>query len=516
MWIAALPLLLEACMTAKNFNAQIDKPHSVSELRADVDYVHRKLVSLHPSLYLYISKERLDREFDSLKVSITHPMTANTFYFGLSRVVASVRQGHTRLMPLTPMLSPRQMAKAACNGVSPLARLDLELFGDTLYVVKNDSTKPLLKAGTAIMSADSVTPASLIAEYRGTFTSDGYNTTFTDRLPGKKFAYFLYYRRGFRDSIPCTLRCNDTLRNVWLKPLPAAQNIPKEDMRAVGQANAEKKLRGYDGVTKSYSKTLWFANSDSSVAVMKISDFEKGKYKKFYAESFAKIALAKSKALVIDLRDNTGGQLSDINCLYSYLTDTIAALTDSTEVASRTSLWHVINFRNQTPLTNVVQGILMPLFPAWMVYTYLGTHKAANGKYYCNFMNSRIKPQKNNRFEGKVYVLINGCCFSASSIISAELQGTGRAVFAGSETGGALNGCVAGLMPVFRLPHTKLPLRFGFMRMQPVHHSGKGGRGIFPDVSIVPTLKDRIAGRDPELQWAVDDATGKHTSTSNY
>lgn len=57
--------------------------------------------------------------------------------------------------------------------------------------------------------------------------------------------------------------------------------------------------------------------------------------------------------------------------------------------------------------------------------------------------------------------------FSVSSIISSNLKGSKRAVFVGEETGGAYNGCVAGSIPIYTLPNTKLRLRLGLAVIKP-------------------------------------------------
>ena len=106
-------------------------------------------------------------------------------------------------------------------------------------------------------------------------------------------------------------------------------------------------------------------------------------------------------------------------------------------------------------------------------------------------------------FDGKVFVLINGGSFSASCIISSNLQATGRAVFVGEETGGAFNGTVAGRMPLLELPKSKLPLRLGLMDIRPVHRTEQEGRGIMPNVEIIPTAEQRVNGDDPELEYVL-------------
>lgn len=131
-------------------------------------------------------------------------------------------------------------------------------------------------------------------------------------------------------------------------------------------------------------------------------------------------------------------------------------------------------------------------------------HKDKNGK---NIYATQTKPRKVNKnsFKGKIYVLINGGSFSASSIISSNLKGSKRATFVGEETGGAYNGTVAGFMPLVKLPNSELKVRIGLMLIAPHYKTEINGRGIFPDAPIIPTLQDRIKGNDPEMDWVMNE-----------
>ena len=124
--------------------------------------------------------------------------------------------------------------------------------------------------------------------------------------------------------------------------------------------------------------------------------------------------------------------------------------------------------------------------PLYYSYIFFKVHKNADGNYYYR---SNTKPEKKdeNAFGGKLYVMINGGSFSASSIISSNLKGSKRATFVGEETGGAYNGCVAGQMPMIKLPYSKIQMRVGLVAIKPFYSSELDGRGIFPDKEI----KDR-------------------------
>jgi Periplasmic protease len=514
IWVVLLffIVVMYGCVSVETYNRQLRTPKSVSALRSDVDFVHHKLEKLHPSLCRYISRPELDRKFDSLKTAITSPMTSNEFFFRLSPVVASVRQGHTRVFPLTRRLTKQEMIKARKNGASPVMKLHLGWVDHRLYLLKTTASDSTLKPGLEILSLDSITPQQLFAKYTPTFASDGFNTTFHDRLFNKKFASYFYFEKGMRDSVLCSVSDGGVVRSVWLKSPDQRKKETEKSLSSPSDAEKQKerefehqkKVQGYDALTGQFSKNMGFVGQDSSIAVLTVKDFVKGKYKRFYADSFRKIDSIRSRVLVLDLRDNTGGDLSDIQCLYSYLAEKNFRFVKPATVASKTSLWHDDYFNVSSPSQFVLRILGTP---GWLVYNTfitLITHKKADGRYYFYYPPIWQKHPKDNRFKGKVFVLINGCSFSASSIISANLKGSGRALFVGEETGGAYNGCVAGQMPSFTLPGSKLKMSFGLLEVATPYASTPDGRGVMPDVSVVPTLDDRLKGVDPELQWVID------------
>ena len=104
-------LSLNSCISVKKYNERLEKPISSEKLKQDIDYAYLKLQKLHPTLYTYILKEKLDYKFDSLKNTIHQPLKPLEFYFKLAPVVAEVRQGHLRLVPPEKKLTKKEIKK---------------------------------------------------------------------------------------------------------------------------------------------------------------------------------------------------------------------------------------------------------------------------------------------------------------------------------------------------------------------------------------------------------------------
>ncbi len=513
-------VLLASCASVKKYNSQINTLKSAEQLKADVDYVYKRLQKLHPKLYWYISKKDLDYKFDSLKATINAPMTSNEFFFKLAPVVSSVKQGHMRMYPLIKLLTRKETKAFNKKGGSPLSQFTYEVLDNRLYIIKNNSSDTTIKVGSEVVSVNGIKPQEVFSKFKNTFTSDGYNRTFYSRVYGWQFSNFFYTYTGERDSVVYQLNYNDTITNVFLKR--GKRNVAKGEGKIKEKTKVEKALAkresknearkklllGYNPQTKNYSKNLHLMVPDSSIAVMKINDFSRGMYRQFYRNSFKKLDSLKTKTLILDLRDNPGGRLKEIGNLYSYLADTSFYLVDRMEVTSRSS-FILGGYTRSTPL--VIKALSFTIgLPFLMVR--LARVKKAENKYYFSLSESKLKQPNSKSFKGKVYVLINGGSFSASSILSSDLKGSKRATFVGEETGGAFNGCIAGRMPIFTLPESKLKIHFGLGLIQPHFRIEQDGRGILPDVAIAPTIHDRLKGNDPELNWILEDIKGQHKS----
>ena len=102
---------LLSCVSVKKYNERLEKPISIEKLKLDVDFTHQKLQKLHPNLYWYISKDKLDDKFDSLKTTITKPLKPSEFHLKLAPIVADVKEGHLRLVPLEKKLTRKEIKK---------------------------------------------------------------------------------------------------------------------------------------------------------------------------------------------------------------------------------------------------------------------------------------------------------------------------------------------------------------------------------------------------------------------
>ncbi len=522
IYLSFLILLISSCGSLEKYNAEILELHTPVELHEDIDKTYIRLKRAHPKLYQYISKEELDFKFDSLKKSIVSPMSSKAFYNSMAPVVKTIGQGHIGLS--SPNLRrTKEERKEYKDKKFNFNTLQFENVENKVFVTKAKGVDSLL-IGSEVLKLENETTQELIARYNRNIASDGYNTTLFDRIVASRLNRFYKMDKGFLDSLKVTFKQRDSVFSKtfkWenkkkkqdslserqkdslaaIKPIKltkAERKIKKDSLKAVREFN---KVYGYNSQSDTFNRDLRFVGKDSTVAVIKILNFTNGDFKTFYKETFKTLDSLKTKTLIIDLRDNTGGRVREINEFYGYLTDQEYVMYNPSEVTSRTPLMKSLMSNTNSGFTKAIGIAIAPIIvPLEVLRT-----KKKDGKLYYRLHGVRPLAPKELNFKGDVYVLINGSSFSASSLLSTNLKRDHRATFVGQETGGAQNGTVAGMTRGYEMPNSKVKIRMGVMQVESPYKVTPDGYGIMPDLEITPTVADRKAGVDPEIEWILKD-----------
>lgn len=503
-------LVSTGCLSVERYNAHLERELTVEQQLKDVNFVQRKLNKNHPKLDWYVSQEEINFRFDSLKSTLNQSLTPNEFFLKLQPVVSKIRHGHTDIIPLFAKNSKKEL-KRIKNSTGPLSQITTFWQNDSLYLIHTKTKDSLIRPGAVILKIDSLSPTYYVRKFQHSFYGDGFNSSyFENRLNRTFFSYYYNLENPIKDSVLFVLSSHGKTVPYWAKRTfknPEEKNknqSPKDTVRLQVQKKTTvvNKLKSYEfsynKSNKSYARILSFPTNDSTFALLRVSTFSYGDYTKDYKEIFKIIKNHNVKNLVVDLRNNGGGRLADSFQLFSYF------VPNQDEFLGKQTIVKPSAF----------QQAVVSLFPKWSrplaypvsLLTHLITRKDKDG-YYIKPQLSRIRDKNpENVFHGNLYVIINGGSFSASSLISSNLKGFHRAYLVGEETGGDANGSVAGIMPKYELPNSKLKLNIGTVFLEPkFYHSSTKGHGIYPDKEIKTTLEDRIKNIDPQLSWIISD-----------
>ncbi len=447
------------------------------KLIADFRLARQALEEGHSGIYRYTSKQELDSLFDRAEKSLIRPMNAVEFYRILAPMVAAVKCGHTGVG------LPEEMQKANSTKAL-LLPLQIHVLAGRIYVVRDFSDGAATLAGREIRAINGVPAAKIVETMLATTSGDGDSQTCRiSRMNGWTLARRLPALFGLHSPYEVTVwdaKENREARvNLEGKELPRLQEAARarfpQDQR--GQKAGEFELK-----------------DDGKIAVMKINGFggfmdtaRKKSLREFYRESFEVMNARGTKSLILDLRDNGGGEDELGKLLLSYLLDEPFKYYDDLVINARQFAFQ--KFTNHTE----------PL-PADPLEAQPG------GKYrMVKHPNWGMQQPSKPTFHGKVLILINGGSFSTTSEFLSQAHFHKRATFIGEESGGGYYGNTSGPSLRVTLPNTKVQLEVPLMAyyMAVSGYQAKA-HGVVPDCPVEYTIEELLEGKDKELALALE------------
>jgi hypothetical protein len=353
--------------------------------------------------------------------------------------------------------------------------LRLYIQGDKAFVLGGYGDVQI-KPGSEILGINNQPVSEIIRTILPCSFSDGRNTTFKFIESSRFFSGYYANMIGAPDSFHIQYS-DGTIKTVTLAAIP----FEKIEAFQKSKESNESQIKPYE---------LTFSGSD--IAILTIRSFWMGSdknFRKFLKESFSSLREKGAQNLIIDLRDNEGGNDARGAWLLSYLMDKDFRYYDRLEMTTDKKY----SFAKNAYLPKFY-GILRRLISHTDSGTYLWKHSK----------NLKIQKPAKEHFDGRVIVLINGASFSVTSEFAAAAHYYKRATFIGEETGGGYYGDNSGTFAIVTLPNSRLnigiPLVGYYMAVKdypwPAH-------GVIPDVRVNPTVEDILNGNDIVMKTAV-------------
>ncbi len=400
-------------------NDRLPKSNYLEDLDQLVDSIRIN----HPQPYEFISKSDFDNQIALIKASITDSTTISEFAWICNSIAATVGCLHTSTNSRNINFSPNQFFP-----------VKVHYSNAKLFVTAPDALNTELTRGTEILSINGVDIAELKNGISRHISSDGYNQGFIDAIINRYFGYFAAFQLNFPPVYKVEVMDGHARKELLI-------NHKTPDETEASESTSIKDLDFSIDPAEQIAKIgiKSFVYYDERLPI----------FKSFIDSCFTQIEQNNIGNVVIDLRDNGGGDPFCAAHLLQYISKK--------------------SFRY---------------------------YKKGSTTYYKS-LEKKINPFK-NRFKGNLFVLINSGCASTTGHLSSILKYNHIGILIGSETG-ATYSCNANNI-TFKLKHSGIDA-FVATKIYQTDVSGfKKSQGIVPDYPVLRSIDDILSERDVEME----------------
>lgn len=454
--------------------------YAPEELQEDLNIFRNILEESHPGLYWFTPKEEMDRYFTQIQSELTDSLSLRAFRTRLMYLAEKIKCGHTAVG------FSKAYTRYLDTAMEKAFPLSMYFWKDSAMVWNNlNRSDSLLKRGAIVLEIDQKPVTQIRDEMFEYLVGDGYSVSGKYQSLNNGFAGMWKNIYGLKDSVNIVfLDSAGILHHTYVAPFD-----PSKDSAFV-RRRREQQERGRTPEKASVLERRRNLQADTATraAYMMLGSFSRGyRLKSFFRESFKYLERENMEHLIIDLRNNGGGEAGNAVNLLRYISKTPFRLADSLYAIKKGSAYSK-HLKNYTAY--------------WLMMSMV-TRKRNDGKFHFGYFERKeFRPYKKRHFNGQVYLLTGGNTFSAASIFVKKLKGQDNVVIIGEETGGGAYGNSAWMIPDAVLPHTGIRFRLPKFRMVMDASEVAEGRGVMPDIEVFPTSESIKKGTDLKLEKA--------------
>jgi hypothetical protein len=457
---------------------------SAQQLQADFAVLKRAYEELHPGLYRYNSKARMEANFKALETELNRDLTLQQAYVAFSIFLAKIKCGHSYPNFYN---QPKDIADALFKGQDKLP-FYFRWINRRMIITENFSEDARLKAGTEVLSINGV-PVRIVLERlmtiaRADGSNDAKRISYLEVLGENNYeAFDVYFPMFFppasnRFELRVKEFATGSLKTLNVKALTYEQRL------APIKAKVEARRDGGN-------EPVWeFKFLDERTAYLRMPTWalfnSKWDWEKFLESSFDQLAEKKTANLIIDLRGNEGG-LSVGDVILSRLITRDLRLEQ---------FKRLVRYRKASE-------DLLPYLDTWDKSFKDWGESAVDFKdgFYTlkryNDKDGNIIKASSRPYKGRAFVLVDASNSSATFEFAQTAQQNKLATLVGQSTGGNQLGINGGAFFFLRLPNSKIEIDLPLIGFFP--SGARPDAGLLPDVPVESNVKDAGRGVDTEL-----------------
>jgi C-terminal processing protease CtpA/Prc len=444
-----------------------------AEIRADLADLYRHLQSAHYDLYARVPRSDYDRLFRRSLLEIRGPETRFEVGRRFQRFVAFGRVAHARIDE-----NYRAYSAYLASGGKAFP-LTLKSIGGSVYVASDSSGLEEVAVGDEVVGLNGKSIHSWLARARRNLSAD--NDYMANALIELDLPMLLWLELGPRLDFALTIRRGHG-RSANLS-LPARS---REEMQAAAKAEPPRlDLSLRDRSARMLAGRIAYLRPGPfyNVEAAATAPYDNRDFRRFIDASFEQFLGAGADRLIIDLRDNPGGDSSFSDIMVGWFAARPYRFASRFRI--KASPEAVESNRRRLQAGGDSTGTST---------RYAELYAKAGAGEIVDFQIPTAAPREGRRFTGRVYVLINRNSFSNAVAVAATIQDYRFGIIAGEETSDLAT--TYGAMENFTLKRTKLDV--GFPKALIVRPNGSmAARGVVPDLAIPTPLRE--SPEDPVL-----------------
>jgi len=409
-WLAAAAILLAFLV----FPCRADQPGVTAEaLREDLAVLYTTLQEAHYDLYAHRSKDEYDALYRTMLASIDGPVTRAEAAALLQRVTAYGKIGHARIDQ-----GVKEFLASLSDGGMMLP-LFMRVVDGRAYLLRAPDLDGRLRAGTEVLRVDGEPVLAWLERVSNVVSAERPYMALAQLEESLPAAAWL--ELGPRASVRVTARNADgrtfeeTVDALSLAEFRVLSRL-RPTTRVADFNTREFRLLGED---IAYLRPGPFFNTEAA-SDGPAPSYEDSAFRRFLDDAFGKILAAGTRDLIIDLRNNPGGDNSFSDPMVAWFAD------EPFRFASRFMLKASAATKAYYAKQEPEEGDMLAKLIAAEIAQPNGTRYA--------FELPMVPPREGKRYEGRVYVLVNRHSYSNATTTAALIQDYGFGTIVGEET----------------------------------------------------------------------------------
>jgi len=445
--IISLALINPISIYANNENEEL---FSKEEIKKDIEVLFDKLDRIHPNLYFSINKDEIDSKIQKVLNDVDGSIGDVEFYKKITPIISQINDGHT----FTSF--PKSLMNKISSSES-LIPIQVAINNSKKLFIENILTEECYDRykGYEILSINSKDSNKIYDEMKNYVF--GKQEFFREAMVAQNFITLYYLYNDFQDEYTLELKGLDnkiTKLKIDGKSVNEVRGFLKEKLNT-----QQKQLYEY--------KVL-----DDNIALIEFNSFtDFDGFKVFLDKTFKDINDRGINDLIIDLRENGGGNSSLGDLLVEYIYDGNYKSVSSLDIKISEEIIKYYGENNDLSEEE------------------LNNYKTKIGEKYTYTPKATRMYRDECVFHGDTYFLIGKNTFSSAVMLASIVKDYNIGYLIGEETGGLVTHY--GDIYSFVLPNTKLNV--GVSHKYFVRPNGLNtGRGVLPDYYEKDLNKDAL------------------------